>query len=254
MNIVITAGGTSEHIDAVRAITNTGTGTLASIIANKFVDYHYGEFNKIFYIHTTNAKLPDDSDKIELIQVEDTMSVYNAVQKVLKENKIDYFIHAMAISDYYVDFVSTADRVVKSITHSLNVADDKCIELRPDDVAKTFLKGENRLDNSKKLSSNEDNLVVVLRKTPKIIGSIKEISPDTRLIGFKLLNNVSVQELVDVAYALLMKNSCDYVIANDSNKITRYYHEAHFVDKNKNYTTVYSNEDIAKKLIEIIFD
>ena len=247
MNFVITAGGTSEHIDAVRAITNTGTGTLASIIANKFVDYHYDEFDKIFYIHTTNAKLPDNSDKIELIQVEDTMSVYNAVQKVLKENKIDYFIHAMAISDYFVDFVSTADRVADSIMKSLT-------DLSVESPADIFLKGENRLDNSKKLSSNEDNLVVVLRKTPKIIGSIKEISPDTRLIGFKLLNNVSVQELVDVAYALLMKNSCDYVIANDSNKITRYYHEAHFVDKNKNYTTVYSNEDIAKKLIEIIFD
>ena len=246
MNFVITAGGTSEHIDAVRAITNTGTGTLASIIANKFVDYHYDEFDKIFYIHTTNAKLPDNSDKIELIQVEDTMSVYNAVQKVLKENKIDYFIHAMAISDYFVDFVSTADRVADSIMKSLT-------DLSVESPADIFLKGENRLDNSKKLSSNEDNLVVVLRKTPKIIGSIKEISPDTRLIGFKLLNNVSVQELVDVAYALLMKNSCDYVIANDSNKITRYYHEAHFVDKNKNYTTVYSNEDIAKKLIEIIF-
>ena len=246
MNFVITAGGTSEHIDAVRAITNTGTGTLASIIANKFVDYHYDEFDKIFYIHTTNAKLPDNSDKIELIQVEDTMSVYNAVQKVLKENKIDYFIHAMAISDYFVDFVSTADRVADSIMKSLT-------DLSVESPADIFLKGENRLDNSKKLSSNEDNLVVVLRKTPKIIGSIKEISPDTRLIGFKLLNNVSVQELVDVAYALMMKNSCDYVIANDSNKITRYYHEAHFVDKNKNYTTVYSNEDIAKKLIEIIF-
>ena len=34
MNIVITAGGTTEHIDAVRGITNTGTGTLASIIAS----------------------------------------------------------------------------------------------------------------------------------------------------------------------------------------------------------------------------
>lgn len=226
MNIAITAGGTSEHIDAVRAITNTGTGTLASIIANKFLDDYSNEFDKIFYIHTTNAKLPRESGKVVLISTEDTMSVYNAVQKVLAENKVDYFIHAMAISDYFVDFVSTADMVVDSIMKSLT-------DLSVESPADIFLKGENRLDNSKKLSSDADNLVVVLRKTPKIIGSIKKFSPATHLIGFKLLNNVTEEQLIDVAYHLLQKNGCDYVVANDSAKITKEQHIAHIVDKDK---------------------
>ena len=246
MNIAITAGGTSEHIDAVRAITNTGTGTLASIIANKFLDEYSDKFDKIFYIHTTSAKLPRESEKVVLISTEDTMSVYNAVQKVLTENKIDYFIHAMAISDYFVDFVSTADRVADSIIKSLT-------DLSVESPADIFLKGENRLDNSKKLSSDADNLVVVLRKTPKIIGSIKEFSPATHLIGFKLLNNVTEEHLIDVAYHLLQKNGCDYVVANDSAKITKEQHIAHIVDKDKKYTTVTSNNGIAEQLGKIIF-
>ena len=35
LNIVITSGGTSEYIDAVRKITNSGTGKLGSIIAEQ---------------------------------------------------------------------------------------------------------------------------------------------------------------------------------------------------------------------------
>lgn len=43
-NIVITAGGTSEYIDTVRKITNSGTGKLGATIANKLSNE-----NKIFY-------------------------------------------------------------------------------------------------------------------------------------------------------------------------------------------------------------
>ena len=45
--------------------------------------------------------------------------------------------------------------------------------------------------NDSKISSYEDNLVIILKRTPKIISMIKEISPSTHLIGFKLLDSVS---------------------------------------------------------------
>lgn len=237
LNIVITAGGTTEHIDAVRAITNTGTGTLASIIANKFVNSIF--LNKIFYIHTKGAKLPKKTDQIEFIEVEDTESVKQAVVKVLTENKIDWFIHAMAISDYYVDFVTTVDNLFNVNAVSVNDFYGKA--------------KETKLDNSKKLSSNEDNLVVMLKKTPKIISLIKETSPETHLVGFKLLNNVTKDELIDVAYNLLVKNSCDYVVANDSTQITQNMHIAHIINAKKEYTTVATNDAIAQALQHIIF-
>ena len=240
MNIVITAGGTTEHIDAVRAITNTGTGTLASIIASTLQDRN--EVDNIFYIHTKNAKKPTSDEKITYIEADDTNSVATAVKKVLTENKIDWFIHAMAISDYYVDFVSTVDNIVKDIC-----ADDNI------DLATSIKNGASRLDNSRKLSSNEDNLVIMLKKTPKIIGMIKKLSPETKLIGFKLLNNVSEEELINVAYNLLLKNKCDYVVANDATKIFGQKHDALFVDANKNIAFhATTNEEIAEFMSTII--
>lgn len=245
MNVVITAGGTSEHIDAVRTITNTGTGTLASIIANKLL-WNDDEI-KIFYIHTTKAVLPNEDERVVLIPVEDTNSVAEAVKKVLTENKIDYFIHAMAISDYYVDSVTTATRIANKL--KVQPAEAERILL---DVEDTILSKKNSLDNSRKLSSNEDNLIVILKKTPKIIGMIKTLSPETHLIGFKLLNNVSTKELIDVAYGLLEKNKCDYVVANDSIKITKESHEAIIVDRNKFTFTLYTNEQIAEYIACVI--
>ena len=242
MNIVITAGGTTEHIDPVRAITNTGTGTLSSIIADYLIGFT-NNIDRIFYIHTPKAKKPKMiDDRLTFIEVEDTNSVAAAVEKVLTENKIDTFIHAMAISDYYVDFVTTVNGLVNDICTDDNSS-----------LAANILSGNSKLDNSKKLSSNEDNLVVMLKKTPKIIGMIKELSPETKLIGFKLLNNVSEEELINVAYNLLLKNKCDYVVANDATKISEQRHDALFVDANKNVAFhATTNEEIARFMSTII--
>ena len=45
----------------------------------------------------------------------------NAVEKVLTENKIDIFIHSMAISDYYVDYVSTINSLSNELKTSKNI-------------------------------------------------------------------------------------------------------------------------------------
>lgn len=247
MNIVITAGGTTEHIDAVRAITNTGTGTLATYIVERilFREKIVGDLENLFYIYTPKAKKPAIKDnRIVYIEVDDTNSVAAAVEKVLSENKIDWFIHAMAISDYYVDFVTTVQGLVNDICTDDNSS-----------LAANILSGNSRLDNSRKLSSNEDNLVVMLKKTPKIIGMIKEKSPDTHLIGFKLLNNVTDDELINVAYNLLLKNNCEYVVANDSAKIDDTKHEALIINANKEVVfRPMNNEEIAHDIAAIIYN
>ena len=83
-----------------------------------------------------------------------------------------------------------------------------------------------------KLSSYENNLVIVLKPTPKIISIIKTLSPSTYLVGFKLLDSVSKQNLIDVAQKLRDKNKCDLVIANDLSTIRNSKHIAYIIDNN----------------------
>ncbi len=110
--IVITAGGTSERIDNVRKITNSSSGKLGMTIAN-----HLLEENKdlmIYYVCSKNSLRPNN-ERVKIMEIEGTMDLKNTVSELLTKEHIDYFIHSMAVSDYMTDFVTTIDRIKKSI-------------------------------------------------------------------------------------------------------------------------------------------
>ncbi|MCL1815082.1 MAG: phosphopantothenoylcysteine synthase, partial [Treponema sp.] len=67
LNILVTSGGTTEHIDAVRSISNMSTGKLGSIIAEKFAGESVVE--KVFYVCSKKAFKPH-SGKLEVVCVD----------------------------------------------------------------------------------------------------------------------------------------------------------------------------------------
>lgn len=240
LNVVITAGGTSEYIDKVRKITNSSSGLLGAITADQLAEHD--EIEHIFYICSQKAITPEDeNNKISIIRIVNTNDLKNAVTDVLTKHHIDWFIHSMAVSDYYVDAVTTAEMLAKDITTHGD----------PEHFIKNPL---TRLDNSDKLSSYNDNMVLILKQTPKVISIIKELSPDTKLIGFKLLDDVTDEELLSVAKKLMDKNKCDYVIANDLKKISQHSHTAFLLNANNQYTTLHTKIGIANAIENVITD
>ena len=105
-----------------------------------------------------------------------------------------------------------------------------------------------------KISSYEDNLVIVLKPTPKIISIIKNLSPSTYLVGFKLLDGVSKEELIEVAKRLRNKNNCDLVVANDLYNIRNGDHIGYIIDKTNKIEEAHGKDDIAKKLVRKMFN
>lgn len=217
--VIITAGGTSEKIDNVRKITNSGTGKLGYAIANELLA-NYDDI-KIYYVCSKSSYRPDDS-RVEIIEVDGVLNLKEKIECLLLNNKIDFFVHSMAVSDYMVDYVTNIESIISN-----NI----------------------KIISGSKISSNEDNLVIVLKPTPKVISLIKNISEETFLVGFKLLDNVSKNELIEVAKNLRDKNNCDLVVANDLNNIRNGVHEAFIIDKNDNLEVASGKDDIAKKLI-----
>lgn len=240
MKIIITAGGTSEYIDKVRKITNSSSGKLGSIIANNILKTNL--FTDIYYIHTPKSFLPDitisSTTQIHNIEITNTNDLKNAVEILLKTEKIDWFIHSMAVSDYYVDFVTTASLLEE--------------DLKDTNITNIIKNPTHKLNNSDKLSSNEDNLVLVLKQTPKIISLIKKLSPNTHLVGFKLLKNVTEDYLINIATKLMENNNCDYIIANDLKNIKQGQHKAILIDNHQNKTYLNTKEEIAQELTKII--
>lgn len=240
--IIITAGGTSERIDNVRKITNSSTGKLGVVIANKIMELKGDEIEKIYYIASKTALKPSH-EKIEIVEIIDTNDLKIAVDKLLTTEKIDYFIHSMAVSDYTVDFVTTAKRIIDTIENNKKLSLYDNITDKSNAIIAT------------KISSYEDDLMIKLKRTPKIISMIKDLSPKTYLVGFKLLDGVTKDELIDVATKLKNKNKCDLVVANDLSNIRNGNHLAYIIGED-DYIEASGKEDIAEKLINemMIYD
>ncbi|MBQ7141253.1 MAG: phosphopantothenate--cysteine ligase [Bacilli bacterium] len=234
--IIITAGGTSERIDNVRKITNSSSGKLGCTIANKLIELHEEKIAKIYYVCSKNSIKPNH-EKIEIVEIIDTQDLEMTVRDLLKNKNINYFIHSMAVSDYTVDYVTTAESLSLNINNNSNK-----------NVLDLICNNKDNLTNSK-ISSNQENLIIKLKKTPKIISLIKDISPNTYLVGFKLLDNVSEQTLIDTAVKLKDKNNCNLVVANDLENIRKGNHKAFIIKMPDDYIIASGKEDIAEKLI-----
>ena len=224
---VITSGGISEKIDNVRKITNSSSGKLGMTIANHLLESKSDI--TIYYVCSKNALRPSNKG-VKIIEVAGTLDLKDKVESLLRNEKIDYFIHTMAVADYMVDYVTTLDKMKKSF---LNNSDMEVIK-------------------DTKISSYENNLVLVLKPTPKIISLIKKESPLTYLVGFKLLDGVSKKELIEVAKRLRDKNKCDLVVANDLEDIRNKEHKAYIIDKEDKVVEASDKEDIAKKLVRMM--
>lgn len=224
---VITSGGISEKIDNVRKITNSSSGKLGMTIANHLLESKSDI--TIYYVCSKNALRPNNT-RVKIIEVEGTLDLKDKVESLLRNENIDYFIHTMAVADYMVDYVTTVDKMKKSF---LNNSDMEVIK-------------------DTKISSYENNLVLVLKPTPKIISLIKKESPLTYLVGFKLLDSVSKKELIEVATRLRDKNKCDLVVANDLEDIRNKEHKAYIIDKEDKIVEASDKEDIAKKLVRMM--
>jgi len=203
LQVLVTAGGTTERIDPVRAIANSSSGRLGRLVAERWLAEP--ALGRLWYIAPRRAERPDDP-RVTWIEVDDVASVAAAVRRLLTEERVDAAVHAMAVSDYRVRRVTTPARLAAHLA-SAGVSPGHVLDAPG-------------LDRTAKIASSEPGLVVVLEPTPKIIALFHELSPATRLVGFKLLSGVPHAELMAAAQQVLTAHHCAFVLANDATDIT----------------------------------
>ena len=78
-------------------------------------------------------------------------------------------------------------------------------------------------DVTKKFPSHDYHegaeIMVPFRVTPRVISEVKRTDPFTTLVGFKLLQGVSREELVRAAYTIVSEANAAFVIANDADNL-----------------------------------
>lgn len=224
MKLLITSGGTTETIDAVRGITNRSTGKLGKIIAETFLKHNH----EVTLVTTKGAVKPTITENLTLHEVTNVDSLMTTLEQLVPKH--DVLIHSMAVSDYTPVYMTDFETVAQ--TESLH----------------SFLTQAN---TETKISSQSDYQVLFLRKTPKVISFVKKWNPDITLVGFKLLVDVSDDKLIAVARESLSKNKADYILANDLTEIKDGKHRALLVS-DQDVLTVDTKEAIAQLLYERI--
>ncbi len=106
---------------------------------------------------------------------------------------------------------------------------------------------------SYKTGSSVEEWVVRLVPTPKAVKLVKDLAPDTFLVGFKLEIGKTPEELRQIAYDFLKRNRCDLVIANDLQEIEGGRHTGYFITPDgKVAQFVVGKEAIARALAEYL--
>lgn len=226
MKILITSGGTTEKIDSVRGITNHSTGTLGKDIAETFLQNGH----EVTLVTTRSAFKPAAHPNLHMQLVTNVASLIETLEPLVKSHNV--LIHSMAVSDYTPVYMTNLDEVEKT-----------------DNLAQLLTKK----NTETKISSKADYQVLFLKKTPKVISLVKEWNPAIKLIGFKLLVDVSREELFAVARDSLMKNKARYILANDLTEITADQHHAYLLDQDKVFEA-WTKAEIAQLIYEKVVE
>lgn len=183
--VLVTAGGTSESIDAVRVFSNTSTGKTGAALACAFASDYDVTLLASSAAKDQLIKLSDGgavSKNINIVLFDSFESLKDQLQAYLQKEDYWAVIHAAAVSDYKPESI-----IQDSKTYALPL--------------------------STKLSTS-DSMQIQFSKNPKLIDSIKAWSKNKSvlLVGFKLLEDKS-EATVTKNLNKIFKSS-DYVVLN----------------------------------------
>ena len=96
IQVLITAGGTSEPIDDIRVITNRSTGKTASVLADYLVESGFD----VTFMHSENSLKP--RNPTQMVAFTTFNDLQHKLESELKNSNYDWVIHTAAVSDYSV--------------------------------------------------------------------------------------------------------------------------------------------------------
>ena len=183
MKILITSGGCKVPIDDVRHITNFSSGRYGCELLEHFTDK--ADLDIIFFHERGTNR-----------------TQYGPVDVELYQNSKIRFIE---YKDYY-DYLKVKD-IIK--------------DEQPDIIISAAAISDYILDKTEgKISSDEDELVIRLKKGEKVIKSFRELAPNALIVGFKCLVGPTPQE-AHRAVCKQFDSGVDYVVYNDLTELRK---------------------------------
>jgi phosphopantothenate-cysteine ligase len=196
MELIVTSGGTIARIDDVRHVGNFSEGTTGALIAEEFL--RRGAV--VHYVHARRAKRP----LREGLAIDPAQPLHEGLANASKAYEA-FHRYAARLHEYgfetFEDYYETVQTLLTT-----KAVDAIVLAAAVSDYGTKARAG--------KLSSDEDQLTIELVKYPKVISLVKQWNPRVFQVGFKLLANARLDELVEVAYRHGLKHRSDLTVAN----------------------------------------
>lgn len=220
--VLITGGPTNEYIDEVMKITNMSTGKIAVQLAALFAR---GGYNVTLCL--TKGIKPEmfersfsQLDNITVLPFETTEQLMDTLKSAAAMYEYDIVIQSAAVADYKPEFSFRAEDMAMEISTWIEkeahaIAESYCRQDIYNAIFNMLTNPDCKVNDQTKISSVEPNLTVKLGLTPKIIGHLREWFPNAYICGFKLLENVSKEELIEAATKQVKKCQTNLCFAND---------------------------------------
>jgi len=213
--LLITSGPTRGPLDAVRYITNKSTGRLGVLLATEALS----RGADVTFVYGKGSLAPSvdalGSDAPARLRLIEIETVSDLVEVMNTELAAGQF---------------------DAVIHSMAVLDY---------VPEASLE--------EKTPSGQDEWLVKLVRTPKVIKIIKKLQPSTVLVGFKLEVEKSRQELVEAAFRSLLGNGADLVLANDLRQVEQGRHVGYLVNQAGDIeAAAEGKEEIARLLLDAV--
>jgi phosphopantothenate-cysteine ligase len=234
MKVVVTGGGTSAPIDDVRVITNVSTGRTAAAIAEACLALG----DEVWHVHAPHAALPllrharldldadPDAERERLDRLRERWRAHR-----------DH-LHLRPLA------VGTVGEYAEALRTALaeSAADVAFLPMAVSDYEPEPRAG--------KISSRLDDLAIPLRRTPKVIRSVRDWAPSAYLVGFKLLSGAATEDLIRAARDACLINRADLTVANDLDDVRAGRHTLHLVRPGRDVETLPAGPDLAARLVE----
>lgn len=107
-------------------------------------------------------------------------------------------------------------------------------------------------NQSGKISSEAEELVLNLKRNPKLIDSIKKISPRTSLIAFKLTSGADDTQISNKVSSLFKSSHCSFVIQNDWQDIKNKKYKYRIFTADLNFITIETTENLGTFIFQQI--
>lgn len=180
LRVLVTAGGTEEPIDGVRAITNFSTGRTGALIADRFAEAGHD----VTLLRARRAAAPE-SEAVRTETFSNFSDLEAGLRRLLGGERFDAVIHAAAVSDYSVAEIAVDGAPVAA-------------------------------SSSAKIDSGRD-VRLHLRPNPRLVDRLREWSanPALRVVAFKLTRGAEAAAARAAVETLFSHARADAVVHND---------------------------------------